>query len=88
MHGAPGLGPPLVLVVDDDPIARRVLAAVVRAAGEFRVQTAATEEEARAATEAEAPRFAVVDVWLRGGDASGLVRCCATPPSLPTEWWW
>jgi DNA-binding NtrC family response regulator len=77
-----------VLVVDDDPIARRVLAAVVRAAGEFRVQTAATEEEARAATEAEAPRFAVVDVWLRGGDASGLVRCCATPPSLPTGWWW
>jgi CheY-like chemotaxis protein len=35
-----------VLVVDDDPIARRVLAAVVRAAGEFRGALAIVDDAA------------------------------------------
>jgi two-component system OmpR family response regulator len=62
-----------LLVVDDEPTLRELLAAALRFAG-FEVTAAATGEEAVASATAEPPDLVVLDVMLPGIDGFEVVR--------------
>lgn len=60
-----------ILVVDDEPDIRELIAGVLEDEG-YSVRTAATSEKALEEVRARAPRLVVLDVWLQGSDMDGL----------------
>jgi two-component system OmpR family response regulator len=70
-----------LLVVDDEPNIRELLAASLRFAG-FRVASAATGEQALAAVAAERPDLVVLDVMLPDMDGFTVVRRLREEPRL------
>ncbi len=64
--------PPLVLVVEDDPRALRLMTVVLGHAG-YRVQAAGTPAVARAMLEQEVPDVVATDLYLPG--MSGIEFC-------------
>jgi two-component system, NarL family, nitrate/nitrite response regulator NarL len=81
----PAAGGPAVLVVDDHPVVRQGMAAMLAAEGwSGPVLEAGTVAEARRLATLERPGVAVVDLTLPDGDGIGLIRdlsavvpCCA-----------
>jgi diguanylate cyclase (GGDEF)-like protein len=75
--------PPLVLVVDDDPDIRNLVAARLEGEG-YRVSTAPDAEAALAAAQASLPDLMLVDVGLPGRDGYELCRqLAALGPGAP-----
>lgn len=68
-----GDGEGVLLVVEDEPTLRELLAASLRFVG-FRVVSVATGEEALSAVAAERPDLVVLDVMLPGLDGFDVVR--------------
>src|SRR4051812_27708175 len=64
---------PLVLVVDDEPELRALLAEYFARHG-FRVQTAADATEARRAVAGEPPALAILDIHMPGENGLSLAR--------------
>ncbi len=60
-----------ILVVDDEPDIRDLVAGVLEDEG-YSVRTAATAETALEQVRSRAPRLVVLDVWLQGSDMDGL----------------
>jgi putative two-component system response regulator len=71
-----------VLVVDDDPQIRRMLALLMSREG-FECDVAATAEEARAALRRAAPQLVLLDVDLPGESGLSLARELAASRSAP-----
>jgi two-component system OmpR family response regulator len=72
----------LLLVVDDEPTVRELLAATLRFAG-FRVTAAATGAEAVTAAGAEPPDLVLLDVMLPDMDGFEVVRRLRAQPAPP-----
>jgi DNA-binding response OmpR family regulator len=64
---------PLILVVDDDPEVRRLLAGGLSVRG-FRVQLAANGREGMDCLRAEVPRLVVLDYWMPVLDGAGFMN--------------
>jgi DNA-binding response OmpR family regulator len=64
---------PLILVVDDDPEVRRLLAGGLSVRG-FRVQLAANGREGMDRLRAEVPRLVVLDFWMPVLDGAGFMQ--------------
>lgn len=64
---------PVVLLVDDDPVFRAVMARALRSRG-FRVFEAADYKDALVVLRVSAPRYAVVDVRMAGLSGLDLLR--------------
>ena len=62
-----------VLVVDDVPVVRLVIAKILRRAGHV-VQEAASGDEALASLQAVRPDAVVTDLWMPGSDGLSLIR--------------
>lgn len=60
-----------ILVVDDEPDIRDLIAGVLEDEG-YSVRTAATAEKAISEVKQRAPRLVILDVWLQGSDMDGL----------------
>ncbi len=60
-----------ILIVDDEPDIRELIAGVLEDEG-YSVRTAATAERALEEVRQRAPGLVVVDVWLQGSDMDGL----------------
>ncbi|MFJ6212036.1 response regulator transcription factor [Streptomyces sp. NPDC092296] len=73
MDGTEASAEASLLVVDDEPNIRELLAASLRFAG-FRVASAATGEQALAAVAADRPDLVVLDVMLPDMDGFAVVR--------------
>jgi two-component system, OmpR family, response regulator ResD len=71
-----------VLVVDDEPIVRDVVARYLQRDGHHAL-VAADGEEARATIEREAPSLVVLDVMLPGEDGLSLCRWIRSSSDLP-----
>lgn len=78
-----GLAPPRILVTDDDPVQRTLMAAVLRAAG-FEVATAADGAEAVAMATACAPDVLVVDAMMPRMNGFEVVAAVRNVPALAT----
>ncbi len=63
---------PLILVIDDDPEVRRLLAGGLSMRG-FRVQLAANGREGMERLRAEMPRLVVLDFWMPVLDGAGFM---------------
>jgi DNA-binding NarL/FixJ family response regulator len=67
-------GPPRCLIVDDHPVVRAGIRAVIeRAFRDARLADAATVEQAEAALGGEPPDVVVIDPWRAGVDVSEIV---------------
>ena len=73
-----------VLVVDDEPMVREVLARYLEQAG-FSVSTAEDGEEALASFGAVRPDLVLLDLMLRGSTGSRSSAGCAPVPPLPSS---
>ncbi len=73
---------PTILVVDDEPIVREVVARYLRRDG-HQTREAATGDEAREILEAEMPELVVLDVMLPGTDGLELCRWIRARSDLP-----
>ena len=73
---------PLLLIVDDDPILRRVLAKAMQRRG-YEVLTAENVEQAITLANQHTPEYAVIDLKMQG--ASGLALVPKKP--LPAFHW-
>lgn len=84
LEGAEGeLTTGLVMVVDDSPVARMVLAASLREGG-VEVETLAGAQETLAAVERRRPQVILTDVQMPGVDGFGLLeRIRMQDPDLP-----
>ncbi len=60
-----------ILIVDDEPDIRELIAGVLEDEG-YAVRTAATAEAALATVKSRTPSLVVLDVWLQGSDMDGL----------------
>jgi PAS domain S-box-containing protein len=76
---APSLEGVAVLVVDDDPDARRLIAALLEERG-ARVRTVGSSAEALVALEAERPDVLVSDIEMPGDDGYALMRAIRQLP--------
>jgi PAS domain S-box-containing protein len=80
MLPAPSLDGIFVLVVDDDPDARHIIATLLEERG-ARVRAVGSSEEALSALEAERPDVLVSDIEMPGQDGYALIRAIrALPP--------
>lgn len=73
---------PRVLLVEDDPTARRMLATVLQSTG-YAVHTAASGSEAAALLAREAFDVVVSDIWMPAGDGIGLLAAARSLPEPP-----
>jgi DNA-binding response OmpR family regulator len=72
MMGETSATSPLILVIDDDPEVRRLLAGGLSVRG-FRVQLAANGREGMERLRTEVPRLVVLDYWMPVLDGAGFM---------------
>jgi two-component system OmpR family response regulator len=71
-----------ILVVDDDPDIRRIAALSLERIGGFRVDLAASSEEALALASSEAPDLVLLDVTMPGADGRATLLALRGLPTL------
>lgn len=70
---------PKILLIDDDPDVRTVMASLLKREG-YEVETAARREEALKKLEKETPSLILLDVLLSGADGRELCRLIKANP--------
>jgi len=73
-------GPPVVFVVDDNPLNLELVSDVLEAAG-FRVRQAISGPDALAAVRREAPDLLLLDIGLPGMDGYAVLRALRADPA-------
>lgn len=73
-------GPPVIFVVDDNPLNLELVSDVLEAAG-FRVRQAISGADALAAVRREAPALLLLDIGLPGMDGYAVLRALRSDPA-------